>query len=215
MALRAPSSLYRPTHVRGTSSTSDIPLLSVDQYDNPYSVCSGEGYTPPPTAEYNSSFRSGSLPLHSRQSCVDEELLPDNGIRVRRAHLDLNWCLFIATILSCGLTSYYAYNSTLERPDSLFIPQNPNQTIGILNAMSTVSIFLLGELVQAVFEHTRWILASRTKGIAMTEWVGMSRATSTLGVFALFFWKKSRASSRTLDSSGGNSKLWIFKRCFR
>jgi hypothetical protein len=215
MTLRPPSSLYRPTHVRGSSSISDIPLLSVDHYDNSYPVHPAERYAPSLTGEYNPSFRSGSPTWHDRQYDVDEALLPDNGIRLRHSHLDMNWCLFIATILSCGLTSYYAYNATLERPDPLFIPQNPDQTIGILNAMSTISIFLLGELGQAVFERTRWILASRTKGIAMTEFLGMSRATSTLGVFALFFWKKSRANSRTLGSSNGNSKFWIFKRYFR
>src|SRR5208282_630432 len=131
MPLRPPNSLYRPTHVRGTSSISDIPLLSVDQYDDGYSAFLAEGYTPPPSADYNSSFRSGPT-YQSRQYGVDEKSLTDNGIRLRRAHLDLNWCLFIATILSCGATSYYAYNATLERPDPLFIPQNPNQTIGIL-----------------------------------------------------------------------------------
>ena len=205
------SSFHRASQLRGTPSINDIPLLSVDRNNDRYSVLSAERYSPPPTAEYNSSFRSGR---HGRHDSLDDPLLPNNGIRLERAHFDLNVVLFIATILSCGLTSYYAYNATLKKPNQLIIPRDPNQTVGILNAMSTISIFLLGELVQAVFERTRWILASRTKGIALTEFLGMSRATSTTGVFSLFFWNKSKPSSGNIGSSGGNSKVWIFQRYY-
>lgn len=210
MPLRRPSSLRRPSHIRGSGSITDIPLLPFDQRHDDYSYLTEAGYTPPPTAEYNSSFGLASPPFlrHGPESGDNEEESSD-GIIIRHNYLDLNWCLFIITLACCGATSYFAYNATLETPDPLFIPEDPNQTIGILNAMSTICAFLLGELVQAVFERTRWILASRSKGLSMTDFLGMSRATSIVGVFALLFWSKGKKSYR---NSGSNSSIWIVKR---
>ena len=200
--------------VQDSRSRNDIPLLSVDQFNDGRSVSSVEGWKYLPSSGYSSSLYSNSAPLDGRNYGMEEGLLPNDGIPLRHAHLDLNWSLFISAVLTCGLTSYYAYNATLARSNPWFIPQNPEYTIGILNALSTASIFLLGELVQAVFERTRWIFSSRLQGIGMREFLGMSRATSILGVFALLCWKKKKGNSRTRSESSDN-KFWIVKRYVR
>ena len=194
---------WRPTHVRGTYSRSEIPLLSVEEYDTPYIL------TPPPNARFPSySFTSPPLDKHKDTFRGGE----DHGIPLQSSYFNLNWFLFIVTILCCAMTSYFAYNATLENPNTTFIPVDPNWTIGILNALSMASAFLLSELVQAVFERTRWVLASRPKGVLLTDFLGMSRATSIAGVLALLCCGKIKKSSRHFGSSRGNGKLWILQR---
>src|SRR5271170_1739709 len=191
------------THVRGTYSRSDIPLLSAEGYDSPYIL------TPPPSARFPSySLTSPPLDEHNGTFRGDE----GDGIPLQSSYFNLNWFLFIVTMLCCAVTSYFAYNATLENPNTTFIPVDPNWTIGILNALSMASTFLLSELVQAVFERTRWILASRPKGVLLTDFLGMSRATSSAGVLALLCWGKNKNSSRHFGSSRGNGKLWILQR---
>jgi hypothetical protein len=193
-----------PTHVRGTYSLSDIPLLSVEGYESPYIL------TPPTNARFpsNAEFTSSPLEAHKDTFRGDE----DDSIPLKSSYFNLNWLLFIVTILCCAATSYFAYNATLENPNTTFIPVDPNWTIGILNALSLGSAFLLGELTQAVFERTRWILASRPKGVLLTDFLGMSRATSIAGVLALLCWGKNKKSSRRFESSRGNGKFWILQR---
>jgi len=191
------------THDRGAYSQSDIPLLSLEGYDSPYIL------TPPPSARFPShSLTSPPLDEYKGTFRGDE----GDGIPLQSSYFNLNWFLFIVTMLCCAATSYFAYNATLENPNTTFIPVDPNWTIGILNALSMSSAFLLSELVQAVFERTRWILASRPKGVLLTDFLGMSRATSIAGVLALLCWGKSKKSSRHFGSSRGNGKLWILQR---
>lgn len=204
-SLRQQSSFRHPSHVRG-GSQSDVPLLSIDQSMDKLSIL-----TPPSTAGFNPDF---TIPPLTGRLFAEDDISPEEGIPLKDSYLDLNWCLFILTLSSCIVTTYYAYNATLENPDIKFIPMDPDRMIGILNALSAVSAFLLGELVQAVFERIRWILASRPKGVALTDFLGMSRATSITGVVALLCWGKRKQSPGVFGISRGNKKMWILQRIF-
>ena len=214
------SSPHRPTPLqwlpRGARSTGNIPLLSVAK-SNENSIETDAGYTPPATSRFTSFFDRVHSPLHGHKYMIDandsQRLSSYDGVRLKNPDefLNYNWCLFILTVLTCATTSFYAYNATLTRPLSGIIPSVPTQTIGVLNTMSTASAFLLGELVHTVFERMRWILASRPKGVALTDFLGMSRATSISGVLALLCWGKPEGSriSSVLDY---NRKLWVIQR---
>lgn len=104
-----------------------------------------------------------------------------------------------------------AYRATLSEPKIL--PNDPKRTIAILSTMSTVSAFLLGELIQAIFERLRWVLASRPDGVLLTDFLGMSPATGILGVLATLLWSKNKFDSN--PSQGKETgKLRIVQRYF-
>lgn len=215
------SSPHRPTPLqwprKGAISTGEIPLLSVPQ-SNENSIETDAGYTPPSTSRFTSFFDLGRLPIRGHQRTsgrgVSHRLSSYDGVQLQNPDrfLNLNWCLFILTILCCGFTSYYAFNATLTRPQFDIISSVPTRTIGVLNALSTVSAFLLGELIQTVFERMRWVLASRPTGVSLTEFLGMSRATSMAGVLALICWVKPEGTSGISAVLSYNRKLWIIQR---
>ena len=104
---------------------------------------------------------------------------------VRQSYL--TFLLATLTLLWCVMTALYVYNATLERPIKIFLFSNNRYTLAIVSAMSQISMFLVGELVQATFERTRWALASKN-GLSLISFLGMSRATSLFGVARLFFY---------------------------
>ena len=188
-----PPSRYRPKFLHRAvhgwvSSQTDIPLLA---------HTSKNVLTPPTTAEIVTT-----PPPHVGKFF-------DNGIPLYRSLFDLNsWGLFLLTLLSCTSTFTFAYNSTLTNPDTKFI-FDANRMVLILNVLSTASAFLLSELVQTVFERTRWILASRAKGVLLTDFLGMSRATSILGVLALLWWNQRNYNP---SESRRRGRQWILQR---
>ena len=191
-----PPSRYRPKFldrsVHGRlPSQADIPLLTVQSKDV---------LTPPATAE-----------IVSRTSTPPPRVgsFSDDGIPLHRSQFDLNsWGLFLLTFLACIITFTFAYNSTRTNPDTKLIFAATRMVL-ILNVLSTASAFLISELVQTVFERTRWILASRAKGIMLTEFLGMSRATSILGILALLWWNPSNQNPRVSRIGG---RQWILQR---
>jgi hypothetical protein len=161
------------------NSIIELPLLSNEeqnQDNDSRSILTEGGFTPPSSSKF-ATFRF--------QTSDGEPSQSHEGVQLDNSSLYFTWCLFAVTTLSCAVTSYYAYNATLTYPNQNFIPSSSEWTMGILNTMTTVSAFLLGELVQAVFERVRWILASRQQGVQMGDFLGMSRATSIAGVLAL------------------------------
>lgn len=212
------SSPHRPTPLqwprKGAISTGAIPLLSVPQ-SNENSIETDAGYTPPSTSRFTSFFDLGRSPIRGTiGKGLSRRLSSYDGVQLQNPSrfLNLNWWLFLLTILCCGFTSYYAFNATLTRPQLDIISSVPSRTIGVLNALSTVSAFLLGELIQAVFERMRWVLASRPTGVALTEFLGISRATSMAGVLALLYWVKPEGASGISSALSYNRKLWILQR---
>lgn len=199
-----PSALRRAILKPGVSrpsSISDIPLLSNEESNqgNGRRSILKEGVFTPPSSSKTSSF---GLHISDGESSQCHE-----GIQLDNSSLYFTWCLFAVTALSCAATSYYAFNATLTYPNQAFIPSSPQWTMGILNTMTTISAFLLGELAQAVFERVRWILASRPQGIQMGDFLGISRATSIAGVLALF-WGTTRISYKNTS----RMRKWIVQR---
>jgi len=69
-------------------------------------------------------------------------------------------------------------------------------------------MFLVGELVQATFERVRWTLASRRKGIPLTNFLGMSRATSLVGVLGLLLLSGKGGQPRTIREKLASKGQW-------
>lgn len=78
---------------------------------------------------------------------------------------------------------YYAHEALVNpRPTlgKLLFP--PSTTVFVINVLSQGVAFLIAQLFTAVFEALRWKFASRRIGVRMTTFLGLSGATSLLGV---------------------------------
>jgi len=138
-----------------------------------------------------------------------------DGIRLQSSarQLYLDWILLFATIFWCLLTALFAWNASRDEPNLSFGFANPTWTLAFLSAFSTISMFLVGELVQVTFERVRWTLASRPRGVLLTNFLGMSRATSLVGVFGLLFLSGKGDQARTLSQKlADKPQWWIIQR---
>lgn len=57
----------------------------------------------------------------------------------------------------------------------------------MLNVLSHGTLIFLKTLTSSVFEAVRWAFVSSSIGISAFNFIGLSRATNTLGVLALIF----------------------------
>ena len=108
--------------------------------------------------------------------------------------------LAYATATSLVFTVFFAYNSCLDYPIvRSLIFTCPERTILMLNVLSQVTIFLLGELMSSIFEITRWAFVSRDTGIPAYTFLILSRATSIIGVVMLLFARTVSKSKFQID----------------
>ena len=134
----------------------------------------------------------------------------DNGVTLRSPIRQLFWSWILSVVASVWVifTVYFAYNCTLDRPLSTRLMfSRPDNTILALNVLSHGTIFLLGHLTSSVFEAVRWALASSKNGISVFSFIGLSRATSPLGVMTLMV---GNAGSKLFARDG--HRLWGFQR---
>jgi len=97
-----------------------------------------------------------------------------------------NLFFVIAAFVLSNLVLYYAYEALLSpRPalGKLFFP--PSITIFVINVLSQGVAFLMAHLFASIFENLRWTFTSQKTGVRMTTFLGLSRATSLLGVVRL------------------------------
>jgi hypothetical protein len=111
--------------------------------------------------------------------------LEDRGIVVSKWKR-FKECLILLVITSlCVVASIcYSFLSSAAHPIHLF--PKAEQTILVLSIASTVSVFLLGELVLEVCDLLRWTLAARSSGVGFATFLGLGRATGLIGVLRLF-----------------------------
>jgi len=156
-----------------------------------------------------------STPLQSpnnRPASFKSQLQFDNGdgvvLRSPTRNFIWTWILTIVSTVWVLFTVYFAYNCTLEKPLSTWlIFPGPDNTILTLNVLSHGTIFLLRELASSVFEAVRWAFASSKEGISAFSFLGMSRATSPLGVLNLM---ARSATSRWFAKDG--HRMWGLQR---
>src|SRR2546423_757004 len=124
----------------------------------------------------------------------------------------LTWVLALFTLGWMIFTIYFAYNCSISNPlTPSLIFSKPERTILLLNILSQFTIFLLAELTLSVFEALRWAFASSPHGINVFSFVGLSRATSLLGILSLLIRNRIRGPGEPILSKDGH-RLWGLQR---
>lgn len=93
--------------------------------------------------------------------------------------------LFGAAIVVVSATIWVSFRSSAAHPMTLF--NKPQNTILALSIGSTISVFLIGELLAGTYDILRWTLAARSSGIGLASFLALGRATGSYGVLRLLF----------------------------
>ena len=130
---------------------------------------------------------------------------------VRQSYQD--FVLGACAIPCCLVTLLYAYGATLGRPALQGVYKSNGITIFVLWVLSQLSVFLVRQLIARTFERLRWALASGENGILLTNFVGMSQATSLSGVLRLLQFRSASPQRRNVwGQVGGRVQWWMIQR---
>lgn len=91
--------------------------------------------------------------------------------------------LCLLTFICVVGTIIFAFLSTSSSASVYF--SNPGITIFALQAATTFSVFLLGEMVSDTFDIFRWHRAAHPAGVGVATFFGLGRATSLWGLLRL------------------------------
>jgi hypothetical protein len=211
----------QPTYPRTPSPySSPDPVVIANKYEPNVSVSALERATPDAShrARQNSYLHLASAdrdPLPpSPNSSTFQYHLDRDGIKLESTACQyfLTWILALLTLGWVIFTIYFAYNCSIDNPLSeSLIFSKPERTILLLNVLSQFTIFLLGELTTSAFEAVRWALASTPNGISAFTFVGLSRATSVLGIVSLLFHNRISGPGAPILEKDGH-RLWGLQR---
>lgn len=192
----------------------ELPLLAPESISRPSTPYTSE--TPPHWARRFSNFSAfGEPDTPPPRYASTHAVKRYEGTRLQSSarQLYLDWGLATGTVIWCLITAIYAYNATSERPRLHIVFTDTRWTLAFVSAFSQISMFLVGELVQATFERARWTLASRSKGLLLTNFLGMSRATSLFGVLGLLLLSGKGGQTSTIrEKLMDKRQMWILQR---
>ena len=127
------------------------------------------------------------------------ELSPDSetvrsGAHPRLVTLEANYRQFL-TAVGWGVASSicliaaisFSFATSATPPYTPF--RNPSRSVLVVNILSNLSVLLLAGFMMELNEKLRWFLASRSSGVNFVSFLGLSRATSDLGVLRMLFTK--------------------------
>lgn len=138
-------------------------------------------------AEEDHGSTSEALSMASVEESVEAENAGTHSedVRPKWKKFLVSWILLAASTLFFAATITLSFLSSSVNPHTIF--SEPGTTITVLNVGSTISVFLVGELLLAASDNLRWTLAARTKGVGLATFLGLGNATGLLKVAALFF----------------------------
>ena len=94
------------------------------------------------------------------------------------------------SILLSTFAFYYVYETlVVSQPALGHLLFSPSTTVFVINILSQILAIVINLLFASAFEALRWQLASRETGVHLTTFLGMSGATSPVGVLTLLMVK--------------------------
>lgn len=126
------------------------------------------------------------------------------------------WSLAIFTSSWVAFTVYFAYNCSLEVPQAeTLIFSEPQWTILTLAILSQLTIFLLAELTNSVFEIVRWTFVSSERGLPALSFFALGTSTTSLGLL-MVLWNGFKNHQSNCNSQRkwlrDGPRVWSFQR---
>lgn len=121
------------------------------------------------------------IPMNNDNDSVRTSLLQRNTRKFATT-----WGIAVLTVITTAFTVFYSYRVMVDRnalPSALQL--QPGATVLVINVLSHIVAYLCWALFRDTMEALRWALACRPRGVLLTSFLALSRATSLTGVFYL------------------------------
>jgi hypothetical protein len=174
----------------------DIPLTNYDIAD---------GRSQP--RETKASLHESEIPMLDATN-VDtssqrerDDTVPATSIESKTQRFLPHWVLALIAVIISIFSTAYSYRILVSQdaiPNSLAI--TPGQTVLVVNILSHLVAFMCWSLFSNATEALRWALACREKGVRLTTFLALSRATPLVGVAYLCVVR-------------GYHQIWSLQRC--
>ena len=99
-----------------------------------------------------------------------------------------SYCVLVIAVGWFVFTVWYSFGTSSGNTSKIF--SKPSTTILVLTALSHGASMIVKQLINQSCENTRWMMGSSVSGIRVTTFLGLSRATSSLGVLKLCFFSE-------------------------
>jgi len=149
---------------------------------------------------------------------IPSEQTPLNSPNSRRKNsfgssFQSQWITWLLTVLACtsvASTIYFAHNCSHNAPRSQgLIFSKPEKTILTLALLSQLTVFLLGQLINNMFESKRWEFAGSQHGILALNFLALGPSTPSIGVLMILFRAlKAVNGKRNSQISGDGYVVW-------
>lgn len=158
------------------------------------------------------------IPRGRRNEILDHS--NSNAVNSQSPFPSRMFALILAVFSSAwaSFTIYYAYNCFQDVPLSQrLLHHDPQKTIRTINVLSQVTMLLLGNLTDEVFENVRWAFAGSKRGVTALCFFALASSTSYRGVLLILF-RNLTASLASIYREGriliarDDPRLWGFQR---
>jgi hypothetical protein len=120
-------------------------------------------------------------------------------LRTKWQQYRLSFVLFLSTLMCVIGTIIYGFLTSSQQP--IAAVSNPKFTVLGLTIGTSVSVFLLGQLIGSITDSLRWTLAASSTGVDLATFLGIGTATGIFGMLAL-----------ACSHNAQNYRIWCIQR---
>jgi hypothetical protein len=125
------------------------------------------------------------------------------------------WTMMALSVTVTSFTVYYSWNASFtSHPSSVFLWNQPDNTIFSINLLSYLSTVLVTKLINITCDQVRWAKSCNVKGLSFLSFLALSPATSANGLLHLLISPVPRLGLRfgSLTLERIMHRLWSFQR---
>ncbi|KAK3384855.1 hypothetical protein B0H63DRAFT_471765 [Podospora didyma] len=127
-----------------------------------------------------------TAPSRSDVQTTSTSTMPSSFLQRKTRRFAPIWSVAILGLSFAAVTVWYAQRVMVDQTELPKILQlSPGLTVAAVNVLSHIVAFIVFSLFNDVLEELRWAFACRPRGILLTSFLAMSRATSVFGIFHL------------------------------
>ena len=185
------------SHQRQSSTRADItaqrsmlqpPIKSNDKHEEVASGPSGlsGGAATFDQAESNPEF-TPNVPttntIHNHPTTMESPAPATTVLQTKLKQHTTSIILAILTTTLLGFSIWFIYIEFVsEKPLPEHLQLSTRHTILLVNIISHVNVFLVSLLLEIAYEALRWSLASRNRGVSLSTFLALSKATGFMGI---------------------------------
>jgi hypothetical protein len=121
------------------------------------------------------------------------------------------WALLTVSVVFTSFTAYYGWNASYSsNPSSKFLWEEPATTVFTVSILSSISTFLVKNLIDATCDQFRWSMCCTKGGMSLLSFLALSSTTSIQGLVHLILSPGLLLCRSTIETI--EHRLWALQR---